>query len=348
MSIFGKIFDVVGDFGSNIYSAGKDAVMGFGSNLGSTISSGTAKTVSALSTPFTGGIGSSFSKFGQAAGTVGNIISAGAAIGNLVSDKNSGQGSPLGAFTGLQGAPAPVATTTGTGAGGSGGLINRFDPSMSGSGQSFFPNAPLENQSGLIETNQSSLGSLVPFGTGLASQAFQVARPFLTNKTSQAIGLLGGLASQFMDDDKEQTTTLTGGSPMAFGVGGQGALSIPQAMPMMQGSAFMSPVLGRIGISTKGNIIITRRLKNQFKALADNVGLAQASNLAGVPLEVGAMILTKRFATRGKSISTKKMQDCARTYKRITNFYNMIPRRTATRTTRAKSMRGASTVIQNS
>merc|ERR1712185_224743 len=118
-------------------------------------------------------------------------------------------------------------------------------------------------------------------------------------------------------------------------------------MPM-QGNAFFSPVLGRIGISSKGNIIITRRLKNQFKALADNVGLAQASNLAGVPLEVGAMILTKRFATRGKSISTKKMQECARTYKRITNFYNMIPRRTATRTTRAKTMRGASTVIQNS
>ena len=122
-----------------------------------------------------------------------------------------------------------------------------------------------------------------------------------------------------------------------------------QTMPQMgTGSAFFSPVLGRIGISSRGNIIITRRLKNQFKALADNVGLVQASNLAVLPLEVGAMILTKRFSTRGKSISTKKMQECARTYKRITNFYNMIPRRTATRTTRAKSMRGASTVIQNS
>ena len=117
MSIFGKIFDVVGDFGSNIYNAGKDAVMGFGSNLGSTISSGTAKTVSALATPFTGGIGSSFAKFGQTAGNIGNIISAGTAIGNLVSDKNSGQGSPLGAFTGLQGAPSPVANTTGFGPG---------------------------------------------------------------------------------------------------------------------------------------------------------------------------------------------------------------------------------------
>ena len=232
-------------------------------------------------------------------------------------------------------------------------MTPRFDPTF-GSGQSFVPNAPLENQSGLVETNQSSLGNLVPFALPVAQKAFQIAQPFVSNKASQAIGLLGGLAGALIGDDKEQTpttnniTTLpTIGGPMAFGIGGQGALTIPQAMPM-QGSAFMSPVLGRIGISSKGNIIITRRLKNQFKALADNVGLAQASNLAGVPLEIGAMILTKRFATRGKSISTKKMQECARTYRRITNFYNMIPRRTATRTTRAKSMRGASTVIQNS
>ena len=342
MSIFGKIFDVVGDFGSNIYNAGKDAVMGFGSNLGSTISSGTAKTVSALATPFTGGIGSSFAKFGQTAGNIGNIISAGTAIGNLVSDKNSGQGSPLGAFTGLQGAPSPVANTTGLGTGGSADLL-KFGASPNASGQSFFPNAPLENQSGIIETTQSSLG-IVPLGGQLANQAFQLAKPFFMSKGSQALGLLGGLATSLIGDD-DNNQTLTGGTtimpdPMiSFS---------PMTQTMGAGNAFFSPVLGRIGISTKGNIIITRRLKNQFKALADNVGLAQASNLAGVPLEIGAMILTKRFATRGKSISTKKMQECARTYKRITNFYNMIPRRTATRTTRAKTMRGASTVIQNS
>lgn len=341
MSIFGKVFDVVGDFGSNIYSGAKDAISGLGSAIGSTLGSGATKSATSTLSLFTPGTGvlNRLGQVGQAAQAIG-------AIGNLVSDKDSGQGSPLGAFTGLQGAPNPVATTTGLGTGSSANLL-QFGTAPNASGQSFFPNAPLENQSGLIETNQSSLGSLVPFGTGLAGQAFQIAKPFLTSKTNQALGLLGGVAATFMDDDKEQPTTLTGGSPMAFGVGGQGALSIPQAMPM-QGSAFMSPVLGRIGISTRGNIIITRRLKNQFKALADNIGLAQASNLAGIPLEVGAMILTKRFSTRGKSISTKKMQECARTYKRITNFYNMIPRRTAARTTRAKSMRGASTVIQNS
>jgi hypothetical protein len=342
MSIFGKIFDVVGDFGSNIYNAGKSAVSGVGGAVSDIFSSGVVK-----------GAGNVLSNISGPVGTVGTLIGGASAISNLVSDKDSGQGSPLGAFTGLQGAPSPVANTTGTGTG-TGGLVPRFDPTF-GSGQSFVPNAPLENQSGLVETSQSSLGNLVPFALPTAQKAFQIAQPFVSNKASQAIGLLGGLAGALIGDDKEQTTTTnnittfapTIGDPMAFGIGGQGALTIPQAMPM-QGTAFMSPVLGRIGISSKGNIIITRRLKNQFKALADNVGLAQASNLAGVPLEIGAMILTKRFATRGKSISTKKMQECARTYKRITNFYNMIPRRTATRTTRAKTMRGASTVIQNS
>ena len=320
--------------------------MGFGSNASSLISSGTAKTASALSAPFTGGLGTTFSQFGKTAGNIGNIISAGTAIGNLVSDKDSGQGSPLGAFTGLQGAPSPVANTTGLGTGGSSNLL-QFGTAPNASGQGFFPNAPLENQSGLIDTNQSSIGAnmLAPFGATGLSLANKYVTPFITNKTNQALGLLGGLALNYLgDDNSSQTggTTLMPDPMLSF------APSV-QTMPQMgTGSAFFSPVLGRIGISSRGNIIITRRLKNQFKALADNVGLAQASNLAGVPLEVGAMILTKRFATRGKSISTKKMQECARTYKRITNFYNMIPRRTATRTTRAKSMRGASTVIQNS
>jgi hypothetical protein len=337
MSIFGKVFDVVGDFGSDIYKGARSAVSGAGSAVSNVFSSGIGEGVGRAFGPVTGALGS-----------IGAAIGGLSAIGNLVSDKDSGQGSPLGAFTGLQGAPNPVATTTGTGAGNAQTLVNNnlLSRNNPASAQSFFPNAPIENQSGLIETNQSSLGPIIPFGGTLANQAFQLARPFITNKTSQAIGLLGGLATSFFgdDDDKKQNggTTLMPDPMISF------APSV-QTMPQMgTGSAFFSPVLGRIGISSKGNIIITRRLKNQFKALADNVGLAQASNLAGVPLEVGAMILTKRFATRGKSISTKKMQECARTYKRITNFYNMIPRRTATRTTRAKSMRGASTVIQNS
>ena len=204
MSIFGKIFDVVGDFGGDIYSGAKSAISGAGQAVGnifsSKIGSGISDTLGAISGPV---------------GTIGNLIGIGGAIGNLVSDKDSGQGSPLGAFTGLQGAPSPVANTTGTGTGTNANLL-QFGTAPNASGQSFFPNAPIENQSGLIETNQSSIGNiatqgfpLLPIGTGLANQAFQLAKPFISNKASQAIGLLGGVASLLTDDQKKNNNQQT-------------------------------------------------------------------------------------------------------------------------------------------
>tara|TARA_A200000159_G_scaffold160224_2_gene180034 strand:- start:458 stop:1444 length:987 start_codon:yes stop_codon:yes gene_type:complete len=306
---------------------------------------------------------STASKFSNALNPINTAVTA---IGGLFDNKDAGNNNPFGgggsAFGSFSPPPVPIETTTNTGAGPFAGGQSALGAigmlSNQGSGSSITPRPPFQNQNSAVETAQSSIQAgnfLAPIGTGLnilgkATGFFNRLPSFGVNYKIPAIGdILGD------DDNRSFSNLITDfdisketGDNMAYGVGGQGALTIPQTMPMQQGNAFFSPVLGRIGISSKGNIIITRRLKNQFKALADNVGLAQASNLAGVPLEVGAMILTKRFATRGKSISTKKMQECARTYKRITNFYNMIPRRTATRTTRAKTMRGASTVIQNS
>ena len=106
MSIFGKVFDVVGDFGSDIYKGAKSAVSGLGGAVSNVFSSGVAQ-----------GIGSVFTPIGGALGTIGGALGGLSAIGNLVSDKDSGQGSPLGSFTGLQGAPSPVANTTGLGTG---------------------------------------------------------------------------------------------------------------------------------------------------------------------------------------------------------------------------------------
>ena len=316
----------------------------------------------------TSGVGSFVDQATKFSNALNPINTAVTAISGIFDSKDSGNtnpfgggGSALGSFSAPT--PVPIETTSNTGAGPFGGGQSALGAigalTNQGSASSITPRPPFLNQNQAIETPSSSISAgnfLAPIGTGLsvlgkATGLLNRLPNFGINYKIPAIGdILGD------DDNRSFTNTAfapsfeqfnNGGGNMGFGVGGQGALTIPQAMPM-QGNAFFSPVLGRIGISSKGNIIITRRLKNQFKALADNVGLAQASNLAGVPLEVGALMLTKRFATRGKSISTKKMQDCARTYKRITNFYNMIPRRTATRTTRAKSMRGASTVIQNS
>ena len=325
-----------------------------------------------------GNIGKSFvsgvSEFGQQAAKFNQAINpisvAVSAIGNLFDNKDSGQQNPFGGGgSAIQSSIAPplVTTTTETGAGvfrGRGSALQSISGlNNAGSGGSLIQRPPFGNQNALIETNQSSVR---PMGSNMALlnlpiQAGKVAYPYVMSGTSKALGLLGGLATTLIGDSDQSTSVNDNTTPfsdlitdydisqstgdfMAYGVGGQPLVQTQ----MNTGRAFFSPVLGRIGISSRGNIIITRRLKNQFKALADNVGLAQASNLAGIPLEIGAMILTKRFASKGKCISTKKMQDCARTYKRITHFYNMIPKRSATRTTRAKTMRGSSTVIQNS
>ena len=284
-------------------------------------------------------------------------------IGGLFDNKDSGNVSPTFQLdtnpTAYLPPPVPVESTTGTGTGNFPFSMGFFAPNNQGSGGSLIPRPPFENQNAVVETASSSIQTAglptilqtAPNIIGLGAQVAKRLSPFLglgsqTLKQPFDIPAIG----EIIEDDNQTVfaPNRTGDFfNMAYGVGGQGALQIPQAMPM-QGSAFMSPVLGRIGISSKGNIIITRKLRNQFKALADNVGLAQASNLAGVPLEIGAMILTKRFPSRSKSISTKKMRDCARTYRQITNFYNMIPKRSASRTTKRATMRGASTVIQNS
>ena len=74
MSIFGKVFDVVGDFGSSAYNTAKSAVSGAGSAVSNVFSSGIAQ-----------GVGSVLSPIGGALGTIGGAIGGLSAIGNLVS-----------------------------------------------------------------------------------------------------------------------------------------------------------------------------------------------------------------------------------------------------------------------
>jgi hypothetical protein len=273
-------------------------------------------------------------------------------ISGLFDNKDSGNvGSPTFALdtNPLQyNPPPPVATTTGLGTGSSNPFaMGFFAPNNQGSGGSLIPRPPAENQNAIVETSQSSLGSLfqaAPNIIGLGAQIAKRTAPFFGFGSGQNLKI--PQVGDVVDVDQDQLTFNTPRTPM-FEEFTQ--LVNPMApMVQQQGAGFMSPILGRLRLTPKGTLIITRKMRSQFKALADNVGLAQASNLAGVPLEIGAMILTKRFPMRGKSISTKKMRDCARTYKQITNFYNMIPKRTATRSTKRTSMRGASTVIQNS
>jgi hypothetical protein len=284
------------------------------------------------------GIGSFVSTASSFADKLNPLSQIAQGIGGLFDNKDSGNFSASPTFAldtnPTQYQPPPVvANTTGLGTNASNftDFMGASFTNNQGSGGSLIPRPPFENQNAIVETSQSSLGSLfqaAPNIIGLGTQIAKRTAPFFGFGSGQTLKQPFDIPQigEIIEDDNQTVYAPSIGDLMAYGVGGQGALTIPQAMPMQSGTAFMSPVLGRIGISSKGNIIITRKLRNQFKALADNVGLAQASNIAGVPLEIGAMILTKRFPSRSKSISTKKMRDCARTYKQVMQCANMIPK----------------------
>lgn len=315
-------------------------------------------TLGRIGSNILGGVKTFASQAGKFSAAVNPITTAATAISNLFDNKDSGNSNPFGgggsAVQSITAAPL-ISTTTETGAGPFGGggsaLQGYTGLNNTGSGGSLIPRPSPLNQNMAIETSQSSVGfpslfQQAPNILGIGSQVVKRVAPFFGfGSTGTAVSDIGGTVGEVLDFEDDNRFNRPGVNMFE-----EFTQLVNPMTPRLQqqGAGFMSPVLGRIGVSSKGNIIITRKLRNQFKALADNVGLAQASNLAGVPLEIGAMILTKRFPMRSKSISTKKMRDCARTYKQITNFYNMIPKRTATRSTRKTSMRGASTVIQNS
>tara|TARA_Y100000766_G_C18895089_1_gene600524 strand:- start:1469 stop:2428 length:960 start_codon:yes stop_codon:yes gene_type:complete len=278
-------------------------------------------------------------------------------ISGLFDNKDSGQVVRSPTFqldtnpSAYQPPPTPIATTTGTGTGSSNPFaMGFFAPNNQGSGGSLIPRPPSQNQDSIVETSQASIGNILqqaPNIIGLGAQIAKRTAPFFGFGSGQNLKIPN--VGDIVDVDQDQLQFNTPTIPR-FPMFEEFTTLVNPLQPQMQqmGAGFMSPVLGRMRLSPKGTLIITRKMRSQFKALADNVGLAQASNIAGVPLEIGAMILTKRFPQRSKSISTKKMRDCARTYKQVMQFANMIPKRSATRTTKRATMRGASTVIQNS
>lgn len=113
-------------------------------------------------------------------------------------------------------------------------------------------------------------------------------------------------------------------------------------------AAFMSPLLGQINYTSTGKLSITRKLRQKAKSLADMVGLANAANLSGVPIMLYSEILLKTFRARTRSVSTKEMRKCAKTYDDIKHFYNMIPSKTSSRrrTTRRSSGSGIQMIKQ--
>jgi hypothetical protein len=110
----------------------------------------------------------------------------------------------------------------------------------------------------------------------------------------------------------------------------------------------MSPLLGQINYTSTGKLSITRKLRQKAKSLADMVGLQAAAQLSGIPVMMYSEILLKTFRARTRSVTTKEMRKCAKTYDDIKHFYNMIPSKTSSRrrTTRRSSGSGIQMIKQ--
>jgi hypothetical protein len=152
-----------------------------------------------------------------------------------------------------------------------------------------------------------TFGSIIPQAQAGAlsffPQALQTGARILSSPAGQ--GALGGLAGGLVG----------------------GAIQDESSNMRSMSSANMTPI-GVIRLSSKGNPIITRKMKSRFKSLADQVGLQQASNIAGIPLQLGAMILTKTFPSRERGVTGRELRQARKVVNKMKSFYAMIPTRT--------------------
>jgi hypothetical protein len=100
----------------------------------------------------------------------------------------------------------------------------------------------------------------------------------------------------------------------------------------------MTPI-GKLRLSVKGNLIITRSMKRKMKSLADTVGLEQAAALVGIDIRTASAILLKSFPSREKGVTGRELRQCRRVVNKMKHFYSMIP-------TRSTSSRRSTTVAR--
>jgi hypothetical protein len=157
---------------------------------------------------------------------------------------------------------------------------------------------------------QAQAGALSMFPSVL-----QTGARILSSPTGQGAlgGLAGGLLSGQIQDESDNVLNF----PNVRDVGMTGSPN----------QAIMTPI-GVLRFSTKGNPIITRKMKSRLKSLADQVGLQQASQIAGIPLQLGAMILTKTFPSRERGVTGRELRQARKTVNKMKSFYAMIPTRT--------------------
>lgn len=181
-------------------------------------------------------------------------------------------------------------------------------------------------------TETSGSGNNRPPSSADNNQMGQGSR--MEQNTAGLTGLLGqgrvlyDAFGRLMQNYPGTTGALTGvtGGLVADQLTNEGDLMNQQAMTLQQGGQ-ITPI-GIIRLSSKGNPIITRKIKSRFKSLADQVGLQQASNIAGIPLQLGAMILTKTFPSRERGVTGRELRQARKVVNKMKSFYSMIPTRT--------------------
>lgn len=170
---------------------------------------------------------------------------------------------------------------------------------------------------------------------GLAYQpAVTVPPPGIAIETAQSGVIPAKWQGTLLETGKDLLGGLVGGTIAGGMFGGNGQ----DVIELNQHSGFMTPI-GKLRLSVKGNLIITRSMKRKMKSLADTVGLEQAAALCGIDIRTASAILLKSFPTREKGVTGRELRQCRRVVNKMKHFYSMIP-------TRSTSSRRSTTVAR--
>tara|TARA_B100001250_G_scaffold82980_1_gene68474 strand:+ start:1101 stop:1919 length:819 start_codon:yes stop_codon:yes gene_type:complete len=170
---------------------------------------------------------------------------------------------------------------------------------------------------------------------GLAYQpAVTSPYPAVAIETAQSGVIPASWSKKLLETGKDVIGGIAGGTIAGGMFGGDGS----NVIDINQHSGTMTPI-GKLRLSVKGNLIITRSMKRKMKSLADTVGLEHASALVGIDIRTASAILLKSFPTREKGVTGRELRQCRRVVNKMKHFYSMIP-------TRSTSSRRSTTVAR--
>ena len=159
---------------------------------------------------------------------------------------------------------------------------------------------------------------------GLAYQpAVAAPPPAIAVETAQSGVIPASWTSKGLELGKDLLGGIIGGGVASQFMGGGNGYD---AIEITEHAGYMTPI-GKLRLSSKGNLIITRSMKRKMKSLADTVGLQHAAALVGIDIRTASAILLKTFPTREKGVTGRELRQCRRVVNKMKHFYSMIPTR---------------------